>query len=227
MKKLWQKIKNDLRELKPASAPVAADVDPTERAMYREIDEEMNTDRAMEFVKKYMKLIIAGAVLIVVIVIAFQARTVHNARQQARMADEFAMAQTPEQLQQIAMRHRGGMADLAALSSARLYLAMGQNAEAAAILDRLARTGRTREFRDLATMQIAMLQAYHIDAREFESLMSPLLTARSPFYFTAMLLVAQKHLVHDDYVSANRWLDRIITNQNAPVSVIAAAQMLR
>jgi hypothetical protein len=60
-----------------------------------------------------------------------------------------------------------------------------------------------------------------------EKYLSDLNTKSSPFYYTAMLTIAQKYLAEDNHDAANKWLDKIINDENAPASISGTAQMLR
>ena len=64
-------------------------------------------------------------------------------------------------------------------------------------------------------------------ADEVEKYLSPLNTKKSPYYYTSMLTVAQKYLSDGDRENANKWLDIIINDADAPATISAAAQALR
>ena len=62
---------------------------------------------------------------------------------------------------------------------------------------------------------------------DVENDLSDMNTKSSPFYYTACLTIAQKYLSEDNVDVANKWLDKIINDDNAPASISATAQMLR
>ncbi|MCL2369552.1 MAG: tetratricopeptide repeat protein [Alphaproteobacteria bacterium] len=211
--------------------------DGAERAMYREINEELHAQKLTDFVMRYMRLIIIGATVIVISVVGWQ---ISSARHSANLMQSAAMYESAiimmfdgnavaahEQLMNTARTSRGGMRDIALFSASQMDIQMGNIESGTATLENLRRRASSRDFRDLATLHLAMMRADEMTPREFESFMSPLLSKRSPFYFTGLLLVAKKHLSADDYQSAIRFLNRIVGDANAPVSIRAEAEMLR
>ena len=57
--------------------------------------------------------------------------------------------------------------------------------------------------------------------------MSGLDTKSSPFYYTATLTVAQKYLADGNRDAANKWLDKILNDADAPASIVGTATTLR
>ena len=52
-------------------------------------------------------------------------------------------------------------------------------------------------------------------------------TKKSPFYYSARLMVAEKYLATGDKAAASKILDEIIKDSEAPDSIVVHAQMLR
>lgn len=94
-------------------------------------------------------------------------------------------------------------------------------------LERLASHGATRDFRDLAKMHIVAIQGDKMSAQEVEKYLSGLDTKKSPFYYTSRLTIAQKYLATGDKAAADKWLNVIINDKDAPAVVSATAQSLR
>ena len=94
-------------------------------------------------------------------------------------------------------------------------------------LERLANNGDARDFRDLARLHIVGLRGDDMTAAEVEKYLAPLDTKKSPYYYTSRLTVAQKYLATGDRDSANKWLDIIINDPDAPAVISANAQALR
>jgi hypothetical protein len=205
-----------------------------EDALYREISEEVHAEKAYGFVKKHMRLLAAGAMLLAAAAVCVQ--LVRHNRQVARgdqarifeRALEFASAgnraEAEEAFVLAASRARGGMSDLALWESALMDLRAGAGD---AKLGRLAVGGATRDFRDLALLRLGALRGDEMTGAEFEKFLSPVLTERSPFFYTGMLMVAQKYLAEGGGADADKWLSRIINDKNAPASVSAFAETLR
>ena len=131
---------------------------------------------------------------------------------------------TQEAFARAAAKSSGGMADLALWESAMMDLRSGKGT---AKLEQLAADAATRDFRDLALIRLAAIRESAMTGIQLEKFLSPVLTDRSPFYYTGMLLVAQKYLAAGDTASADKWLNKIIEDKDASASISAMAQMLK
>jgi hypothetical protein len=120
----------------------------------------------------------------------------------------------------MAKNNRGAMADLAAFQS---YILDGDVSK----LEKLSHDGATRDFRDLAKIHLAAIKGDTMTAPELEKFLSGLNTKKSPYYYNASLMIAQKYLASDDKASATKWLDKIINDKDAPATVSASAMMLK
>ena len=94
-------------------------------------------------------------------------------------------------------------------------------------LEDLAENGDSRDFRDLAKLHIAGIRGDEMSARDVEKYLSDLNTKSSPYYYSAALLIAQKYLADGNTDVANKWLDKIINDSNAPSVISGTAQSLR
>ena len=208
--------------------------DHAEDALYREITEEVHAEKVYNFVKKNAKLLIAVAILVFVAVVSVQViihqnRKAHNA--QAKLFETAVESATigdlnaaDEAFARAAAKTSGGMADLAMWESALMNLRAGKGTSK---LEQLASDGTTRDFRDLARIRLATINGDNMKPAEFEKFINPVLTQRSPYYYTGMLLVAQKYLSVDDVNNANKWLNKIIGDKDAPAMISAMAESLR
>lgn len=197
--------------------------DYAEDALYREVWEEVNNEKTMAFVKKYSRYIIAGAlvILIAATAITIGARTYRAHKiAVAETYETAALKMDADMLNAVAENAGGATADLALFQS---YMLDGDITK----LERLATNGDTRDFRDLARLHIVGLRGDDMTADEVEKYLSPLNTKKSPYYYTGMLTVAQKYLSDGDRENANKWLDIIINDADAPATISAAAQALR
>lgn len=204
-------------------APKKTREDYAEDALYREVWEEVNNDKTLAFIKKYSKYMVAGALSLLIVVTAIQigVRT-HRANKMA-MAENYESAvlnMDANALAGIAKNASGANADLALFQA---YVLDNDIAK----LENLAKNGATRDFRDLAKMHIVALRGDDMTAADVEKYLSDLNTKKSPFYYTSRLVVAQKYLASGDRNSANKWLDVIINDADAPAVVSANAQTLR
>ncbi len=94
-------------------------------------------------------------------------------------------------------------------------------------LEQLAEHGNTRDFRDLARLHVIGARGDEMTAPQVEKYLSSLNTKSSPFYYTAMLTVAQKYLASGDTDNANKWLDKILSDDNCPAEISGVAQTLK
>ncbi|MBQ7409472.1 MAG: hypothetical protein IJV03_02820, partial [Alphaproteobacteria bacterium] len=82
-------------------------------------------------------------------------------------------------------------------------------------------------FRDLAKLHIASIRGDEMSAKDFAKYLSSVDTKKSPFFYTARLMVAQKYIASGEKESADKILDEIIQDENAPASVVSNAQLLK
>jgi len=228
-----------LNVFKSNTTPKKTMSEHAEDALYREVSEELRAQQAYDLARKHMRLLIAVAAAAVIIVIGVQLTKRHNAAALIESATAYESAvmmmeidspnprAVTEALVRAAKKSRGGMADLALFSAARMDIQTGETEAGLEKLEQLAKRGATRDFRDLATLNLAMLRADEMTPREFQQFLAPVQTKRSPFYFTGLLLVAKKYLASDDPDAARIWIDRIITDKDAPATIAAQAGMLR
>ena len=192
-------------------------------ALYREVWEEVNNDKTTAFVKKYYRQMLAVAIVIMIAVTGIQIGIrEYRARQIARaMNYETAIENVDANaLAAIGENTSGATADLALFQS---YLLTSDTAK----IEKLANDGDTRDFRDLAKLHVIGIRGDEMSGADVEKYLTDLNTKSSPFYYTACLTIAQKYLSEDNRDAANKWLDKIINDADAPTSVSSAAQMLK
>ncbi len=194
-----------------------------EDALYREVWEEVNNEKTHAFIKKYYKYLIAGALLILIIATSIQigVRTYRSnkiaiATNYETAIDNFDV----KALASLAENTSGATSDLALFQS---YL-LDNDIEK---LEELAEKGHTKDFRDLAKLHIISLKGDDMTAEQVEKYLSSLNTKSSPFYYTSRLLIAQKYLSSGQKDVADKFLDEIINDENAPDIISANAQALR
>lgn len=214
---------NMLERNKKMKAPEKTYEEHAQDALYREVWEDVNNEKTQQFIKKYGKLMIAAALGIMIIVTGIQIgiRAHHAAKMATAENYETAIANTDvNALVGIARNTSGATADLAMFNA---YLIDNDVAK----LDELARDGKTREFRDLAKMHIVGIRGDDMSADELEKYLSDVATKSSPFYYTACLTIAQKHIASGNRDAANKWLDKIINDSDAPAVIRSDAESLR
>ena len=214
---------NMLERNKNIKAPKKTYAEHAEDALYREVWEEVNNEKTLRFIKKYSRHIMATAISILIVATAFQigVRTYHANKIATAVAYETAVENVDANaLAALASDASGATADLALFQSYVLDKDVAK-------LERLAKDGNTPDFRDLAKLHIVGIRGDKMSAVEVEKYLSDLNTKSSPFYYTSRLMVAQKYLADGDRDAANKWLDKIIDDKNAPSAVSGTAQTLR
>ena len=213
------------RNLKPTTPQKKTREDYAEDALYREVWEDVNNEKTIAFFKKYYKPMIGGALALLIIVAGYQigVRTYH-ANQMAMASNyETALEKTDvNALASIGENGRGANADLALFQSYTL----DKNKDIKK-LEKLAEHGNTRDFRDLARLHIVAERGDEMSGSDVEKYLSGLNTKSSPFYYTAMLTIAQKYSAEGNTDATNKWLDKIISDKDCPAEISGAAQTLK
>lgn len=212
-----------LERNKKTKAPQKTRAEHYEDALYREVWEEVNNEKTLQFVKKYSKHIMATVLIVLIIATGIQIgiRT-HRANQMATAtAYDIALASGDvNALAALAKNTSGATGDLAMFQAYMLDKDVQK-------LQYLSESADTRDYRDLAKLHLAGIQGDKMTARELEKYLSDLDTKSSPFYYSAALMVAQKYLADGDIETANKWLDKIINDSDAPSVISGTAQGLR
>ncbi len=212
-----------LERNKKVKAPQKTHAEHAEDALYREVWEEVNNEKTLQFVKKYSRHIMAVAITVLIIATGFQIgiRTYNANKIATAVAYESAVENVDANaLVALANNTSGATADLALFQA---YLINKDIAQ----LDKLASDGNTKDFRDLAKLHIVGIRGNDMSVQDVEKYLSDLNTKKSPFYYTAMLTIAQKYLADNDIDNANKWLDKIINDADAPATISGTAQSLR
>ena len=214
---------NMLERNKKVRAPEKTMEEHAQDALYREVWEDVNNEKTQQFLKKYGRYIIAAALGVMIIVTAIQIGI--RAHYAARMATaenyETAIENTDvNALYGLAKNTSGATADLAMFQA---YLVDGDVKK----LEELSENAKTTEFRDLARLHIVGIRGDEMTATDLEKYLAPLNTKKSPFYYTAMLTIAQKYVADGDRASANKWLDKILDDASAPAVIRSDAESLR
>lgn len=192
-------------------------------ALYREVWEDVNNEKTQQFLKKYWKYIVGVAIAIMVVVFGIQigVNMYHSGKIATAIVYEDAISGGDAgALANLARDKGGATSDLAMFQS---YL-MDKDIKK---LEELAQNGHTRDFKDLAKLHLATINGDKMSVDEFVEFLSSMDTKKSPYFYTARLMVAQKYLANGDVDNANKVLDVIINDKSAPASVSGVAQTLR
>ena len=212
-----------LERNKKIKAPQKTRAEHAEDALYREVWEEVNNEKTLKFIKKYSRHIVAAALIVLIVATGVQigVRAYHANEVATAVAYETAIVNVDANaLAALAKDTSGATSDLALFQAYLLDKDIKK-------LETLASNGDTADFRDLAKLHIVGLRGDDMTGVQVEEYLSDLDTKKSPFYYTAALTVAQKYLSENNIDTANKWLDKIIEDKNAPTVISATAQTLR
>lgn len=204
--------------------------------IFREVDEEVRRDRALEFWKKYQTLFI---VLAVVIVAAAGGWRFYQERQRAeseaagsryeaalQLARENKTSEADEAFQSIIKQGPAGYALLARFRAAADATA-SDKAKAVSIYDSLAQDPKLAgPLQDVARIRAALLRLDEADQKEIERRLTPLAQPGAPFRNSARELLAVAALKREAYQAAGRYLDSIVVDAEAPQGVRQRAEAL-
>lgn len=197
--------------------------DYAEDALYREVWEDVNNEKTQQFLKKYWRHIVSAVLGIMIVMCAIQLgmRMYNSARVARAQVYETAIANVDANaLANLAKDTSGATSDLALFQA---YLIDKDIKK----LEDLANNGHTRDFKDLARLHLATINGDKMEVEEFVKYLSNMDTKKSPFFYTSRLMVAQKYLSNGDKVAADKILDKIINDKDAPASISATAQTLK
>ena len=212
-----------LERNKKVKTPKKTHAEHMEDALYREVWEDVNNEKTMQFIKKYSKHILATALVILIATTAIQIgiRTHKSNKIATAAAYETAVENVDANaLAALSKNTSGATADLALFQAYLLDKDLNK-------LETLANNGNTPDFRDLAKLHVIGIKGDEMTAEQVEDYLDDLNTKSSPFYYTATLTIAQKYLADGNTAVANKWLDKIINDKDAPDLVSATAQSIR
>ena len=212
------------QNLKPAT-PKKTREDYAEDALYREVWEDVNNEKTIAFFKKYYKQMVGAALALLIVVAGYQ--MIVRARHANQMATAASYETAVEKadvkaLAELGEKSSGANADLALFQAYNL-----DKDKDITKLEYLAEHGNTRDFRDLARLHVVGKKGDEMSAADVEKYLSSLTTKSSPFYYTAMLTIAEKYLASGDTQNANKWLEKIISDPDCPAEISGVAQTLK
>ncbi len=204
--------------------------------IFREVDEEVRRDQALEFWKKYQNYIIAAVVLILFATAGWRfydwRRTQAAEAAGARFEDALALeragkdADAAAAFAKLASDAPRGYAVLARLADAA-SLAKSDPDRAISAYDTLADDASISPlFRDAARLRAAILRLDNGQTEKAKTALESLSTPGGSFRSTARELLGANALAAGDYDAAGKWLDMIVADPEAPASARQNAEMM-
>ena len=204
--------------------------------IFREVDEEVRRDKAVEFWSRYQTHFI---VLAAIVVAAAGGWRYYQNQKKAAAEEAGARYETALTLardkkaneadaafQDVIKQGPGGYALLARFRAASQF-ADTDKPKAVAIFDTLAKDSAVDPLlQDVAKLRAAMLRVDEADAAELKTRLEPLAGAGQPFRNTAREILALAALKAGDLEAAGRWFDAIVVDSQAPQSIRQRAEAL-
>jgi hypothetical protein len=212
-----------LERNKKVKTPQKTRAEHMQDALYREVWEDVNNEKTMQFIKKYSKHIMIAAFVIMIIATGIQigVRTHRTNKIATATAYEVAIENADANaLAALSDNASGATADLALFQAYLLDNDVNK-------LEKLANDGNTPDFRDLARLHVVGIRGDEMSADEMKKYLSGMDSKSSPFYYTARITLAQKYLTSGDTAAANKILDDLIADKNTPSTIAATAASLR
>jgi hypothetical protein len=206
-------------------------------SLFREVDEEFRRDQAVRLWKQYGNYVVAVALAVILGVSAFKgweywqtyrAETAGTAYYQALShleQDRTDQAQTI--FADLASDGHRGYASLARLQLAGILAGQGQTAQAVEAYDAVAEDGSAaREFRDLARIRAGYLLAETASPQDLQERLAVLERPDSPWRNAVREIVASAHYRTGNLMEADRLMNEILADPEAPQSMRQRAQMM-
>ena len=204
--------------------------------IFREVDEEVRRDKALEFWSRYQNYIIGLAIIIVAATAGWRAYDTWRTREAEQVGAKFDAAmqlardgksdEAAAAFQGLTTSDQKGYALLARLRAAdelaakdrdgavKAYDALAGDASVGALLQ------------DVARVRAALLRVDDAEPDEVRRRLEPLASAGNPFRHTARELLALAALRANDLDTAGIWLDMLVVDQQSPVSLLHRAGAL-
>ena len=206
-------------------------------SLIREVDEEMRRERIEKIWQRYSTLIIAGALLVIGSVGAFQywqhsqaqARADGGVRYQqaVKLIGEGKTADGEAALKKLGEDGTTGYRALAQLRLAGQAASAGKTADAVKAYDAIAADAALDPLlRDLARVQAATLRVDSADFTEMQNRLNDLAKGTGPWRFAARETLAMAAIKAGKTEDARKTLEQLVTERKAPSGVVQRATLL-
>ncbi len=204
--------------------------------IFREIDEEVRRDKALEFWKRHGNKLIALAILVVLATAGWRAYDYYQTKEAQAAGARFEAAleasragRTDEAEKELAALSKDGSGGYRALARFREAAELGKTDAAAAVklYDALATDNSYAvPLRDVARLRAALLLVDTASLAELKTRLDPLLATPGPISPNARELLGLAALKAGDYETAGRYFDEIIIDRSAPAQLRQRADLL-
>lgn len=212
--------------------------DQVQDSLLREIDEELRQEHYAKLWKKYGNFIIAFAVILVAAVAGYQGWQTWDKKSRMEQSDRFQAALEIKRsgdseaarnaFAELADDAGAGYATLARFQQASVLEQSGDRQGAIAVYREIAGDSSFDDrFRDLATIQGALLEANDADPAELTARLAPLTAADNPWRFSALEITGLLAYRANDVAKAREVFGKLANDAAAPQGIRGrAAEML-
>lgn len=203
-----------------------------------EVDEELKRERYQELWRKYGRLVVGAALLVLIVVAGSVGWRQYQANQRIEAGLRYVSAielvtagKTQEALAAFKALGREGAAgysDLARFQEAAVLARQGNEAAAAEVYDALAKDdGVDPLFRNLALLLYALNVADRADPKALAERVKPLTEAGNPWRFSALEITALLYRRRGDVAAAKAIYQKLADDETAPPKLrVRAAEYL-
>ncbi|WP_174803189.1 tetratricopeptide repeat protein [Martelella limonii] len=203
----------------------------------REVNEELRSDRMRDAWRRYGKILIAAAVILVIGTAGWRGYEYWQSRQAAKSGDVFLTAlnqidagnldAAKETLAQLEQEGHGAYPVLAQLRAATLLSEAGDTAAAVSAFSSIGKDRAVPEaIRDAAKLRAGWLM---VDTGTYEQVsaeVEQLAADGNPFRFSAREILGLSAFRLKDYARAQEWFEQISNDPQAPRNVLNRAQIM-
>ena len=206
----------------------------SDESLFREVDEEIRQEQFQKLWARYGNAIIGLCLLVVAVVAGFKGWQYWQVKQSETAAESFFSAvklagdgKTDDAIAAFATISHSGYGALAKLREAGALSTSGKVAEAVKIYDATAADGKAdAALRDLARMRAALALADTATPADLEARVKAFDVAANPWRHTAREIMALAQWRAKDYPAADKLVQSILADPEAPAGVRQRAQIL-
>ena len=206
-------------------------------SLFREVDEEFRRDQALRLWKRYGNYVVGVALAVVIAIAAvkawqywqtYRAETAGAAYYQGlNHLEEDRTQEAQAAFAELAGGGQEGYSTLARLQLAGLLAEQGKTAEAVEAYEAVADDGSAaREFRELARVRAGYLLAESESPEDLQQRLAVLDRPDSPWRNSVREILAAAHYRTGNLIEADRLMNEIIADPEAPQAMRRRAQMM-
>lgn len=209
----------------------------SDESLFREVDEDVRREQLAKLWERFGSLIIAVSLLVILGVAGYKGwqywQRIQNEAAATRYFEALTLreqgktAEADAILKEIGAGGHGGFATLADLQAAASLAEQGKTEEAVKAYDAIAADPSVAtQFRDLARVKAGYLLAGTASPEELKKRLEPLDRPDSPWINAVREIKGMAAYKAGDYMLADRLMNEIIADPNAPVAARQRAQIM-